>query len=212
MASRQIVSYDDLYSGEEAESAAQPEQLEQQMRPDSASSHTSAEDDKGDLCAGDIIAQPGAWDDSELVRAWDSTVEDYRKHHASILGDSASRATMHESESKAGEWSAVIEDTSNKKRRHDFDTDLHDVGIGYEASEPAQDYASALSAYPEAPLTEEDALNKLNMAWYHAGYYAGYYQAYRMGVVGSKSATDEANVGANAEAEADVAMEQDQDM
>ncbi|KAJ2507336.1 hypothetical protein IWW47_001155 [Coemansia sp. RSA 2052] len=186
MASRQIVSYDDLYSADEAERAVQPEQQSQQ-RPSSASSHTSTEDDKDagagdDLCAGDIVGQPGVWDDSELVRAWDSTIEDYRKHHASMLGDSAFRATMHESESKVGQWSSVTESAdvaetaSSKKRRRELDANSSAIEPGYEASEAVQDYAGALPTYPEAPLTEEDALSKLNMAWYHAGFYAGYYQ------------------------------------
>ncbi|KAJ2048550.1 hypothetical protein H4S04_003762 [Coemansia sp. S16] len=180
MASRPIVSYDDLYSADEAEN---PTESEQQQRPHSASSHTSIEDgDEESLCAGDIIAQPGAWDDSDLVHAWDSTVEEYRKQHAAMLGDSAFRATMHETESKVGQWSSVTESidataaSSSKKRRRGVDAGLNNTEPGYEANEAAQDYASALPAYPEAPLTEEDALNKLNMAWYHAGFYAGYYQ------------------------------------
>ncbi|KAJ2491425.1 hypothetical protein IWW37_002309 [Coemansia sp. RSA 2050] len=175
MASRPIVSYDDLYSGDEAEGTIQPEQ---QQRPHSASSHTSAEDsDAEGLCVGDIIAQPGAWDDSDLVRAWDSTVEEYRKQHASLLGDSAFRATMHETESRVGQWSSVVpenldtaEASGSKKRRRGVDTHLSAMEPGYE------DYTRALPEYPEAPLNEEDALSKLNMAWYHAGFYAGYYQ------------------------------------
>ncbi|KAJ2802759.1 hypothetical protein H4S07_004617, partial [Coemansia furcata] len=170
MASRQIVSYDDLYDADEAENTTQPEQ----QRPHSASSHTSIEEEG--LCAGDIIAQPGAWDDSDLVRAWDSTVEEYRKQHSSMLGDSSFRATMHETESKVGQWSAVTEsldiaaESSSKKRRRGVGTKLNNTDPEYE------DYANALPAYPEAPLSEEDALSKLNMAWYHAGFYAGYYQ------------------------------------
>ncbi|KAJ2746768.1 hypothetical protein GGI20_001098 [Coemansia sp. BCRC 34301] len=182
MAARPIVSYDDLYSGDEAESAALlDQQQQQQKRPRSASSHTSLEDNS-ELCAGDIIAQPDAWNDAELVRAWDSTIEDYRKHHASILGDSAFREAMRETESKPGQWSSVtketsvVEATSSKKRRHSLDASQRVTAPGYEASEAGQDYIGALPAYPEAPLTEEDALNKLNMAWYHAGFYAGYYQ------------------------------------
>ncbi|KAJ1871911.1 hypothetical protein LPJ71_011883, partial [Coemansia sp. S17] len=99
-----------------------------------------------------------------------------------MLGDSAFRATMHETESKVGQWSSVtvsIDATaasSSKKRRRGVDAGLNNTEPGHEANEAAQDYANALPAYPEAPLTEEDALNKLNMAWYHAGFYAGYYQ------------------------------------
>ncbi|KAJ2690045.1 hypothetical protein IWW39_001011 [Coemansia spiralis] len=209
MASRPIVSYDDLYSGDEAESTTQAEQ-QQQQRPHSASSHTSAEDgDAESLSVGDIIAQPGAWDDSDLVRAWDNTVEEYRRQHASLLGDSAFRATMHETESRVGEWSSVpdnldtAETPSSKKRRRGEDPDLSTIEPGHEG------YTGALPEYPEAPLNENDALSKLNMAWYHAGFYAGYYQAYRSGIESKSIASaEEANVGADAEA--DAVMDQEE--
>ncbi|KAJ2004575.1 hypothetical protein GGI04_002558 [Coemansia thaxteri] len=186
MAARQKVSYDDLYSADEAEAGVE---AEAEQRPASAQSSNASGGDDGsedDAYAGGIAAQAGTWDDSELVRAWDSTIEDYRRQHASILGDSELRATLHKTESKVGQWAAVEEElagaaamtNSSKKRRHGADDVImrDPTESGGEAGAMAQEYASTLPGFPEPPQSEEDALSKLNMAWYHTGFYAGYYQ------------------------------------
>ncbi|KAJ1937191.1 hypothetical protein FBU59_004827, partial [Linderina macrospora] len=106
MSRRQIVSYDDLY--EETEEAEQ--------------SHTSAPapnkagevDEEKDI--SHIVSCQGTWDDTELIRAWDSTIADYRKHHAEILGDKEMAEELRQTESKVGEWQdATVEDVGGEQ-------------------------------------------------------------------------------------------------
>lgn len=132
---RKLVSYDDLFEEEAAEEAGV------EVSSSSEAKDMEVED------PSDIIGQPGAWDDSALVKAWDSTIAEYRRYHSDILGDADNVAQMHEGESKVGLWTEI----GPQQQQESYE-------------------------YPEPPKSEEDALHKLNMAWYNAGYYAGYYQ------------------------------------
>ncbi|KAI8325542.1 hypothetical protein GQ54DRAFT_295361 [Martensiomyces pterosporus] len=131
MAARQIVSYDDLYSDNEVEEAtggdaktgaAASSTPEIHGDQQSASSCTSASEAEDEDDPSNILARPGAWDDSELIRAWDSAIDDYRKHHSSMLNDDEQRTEFHKHESKVGGWTPVLEEGSGsgqpgRKRR-----------------------------------------------------------------------------------------------
>ncbi|KAJ1962171.1 hypothetical protein GGI12_002805 [Dipsacomyces acuminosporus] len=164
MAERQIVSYDDLYSDDEAqpEASAAPavgaKEDQQQESAASCTSESEAESNGGDADIGGVLARSNTWDDSELIRAWDSTIGEYRKQHAAMLNDSEQRAEFHKSESKVGEWAPAGESNRDggqprKKRRREAEI-----------------------SPPQAPASEEEALYMLNMSWYYTGYYACCYQ------------------------------------
>ncbi|KAJ1993970.1 hypothetical protein GGI25_001825 [Coemansia spiralis] len=181
MAGRQIVSYDDLFTDTENEAVGLQGGL-RNLHPDQASDSSSTSDDG---MGSSAIAHPDAWDDSELIRAWDSAIGDYRKHHADLLGDETYLAQRHR-ESAVGEWEHVQSATAQKdeqqagtdkkrKRKEAEPTESVEQPGGGENEE----CAAELGTYPEPPQSEEEALYKLNMAWYYAGYYAGYYQVSR---------------------------------
>ncbi|KAI9503391.1 hypothetical protein BX070DRAFT_235080 [Coemansia spiralis] len=169
MAGRQIVSYDDLFTDTENEAVGLQGGL-RNLHPDQASDSSSTSDDG---MGSSAIAHPDAWDDSELIRAWDSAIGDYRKHHADLL------ATKHTWHSGTGRSATAQKDeqqagTDKKRKRKEAEpTESVEQPGGGENEE----CAAELGTYPEPPQSEEEALYKLNMAWYYAGYYAGYYQA-----------------------------------
>ncbi|KAJ2847979.1 hypothetical protein IWW36_003563 [Coemansia brasiliensis] len=153
-ASRQLVSYDDLFTEDEPinDDSEQPQ------------SRTESED-------GNLLADPEAWDDTELIRAWDSTIDDYRKFHSSILDDRETRSAERKLESKIGKWNAVDDQPDRKRKRELLDDDGRVEGAQQEIAEWA--------AYAAPPQSEDDALQRLNTAWYYVGYYTACYQALR---------------------------------
>ncbi|ORX68570.1 hypothetical protein DL89DRAFT_268380 [Linderina pennispora] len=168
MSKRQIVSYNDLFS--ETEEAGQAGTSE----PAPSSVEETAKVD-----VSEIVSCQGTWDDSELIQAWDSTIADYRKQHANVLGDQQAAEERRQTESKVGEWKAVedIEQVDAGRTTKRARTESASEGHG----ESQCEYGGWQVSNPEPPASEDDALYRLNMSWYYAGYYAGYYQAYRHG-------------------------------
>ncbi|KAJ1730330.1 hypothetical protein LPJ72_004528 [Coemansia sp. Benny D160-2] len=186
-AKRPIVSYDDLFEDEnEGENTTtQAPAIEHHAEAMAAETSDNDSDDIG----------ADAWDDTELIRAWDGAIADYRKHHAELVGDPTYMAQRSTSESVVGRWmpaesSAAPGAKRQPKRKRS-------------AEEP--DIVAAVDAGgPAPPESEEDALHKLTMAWYYAGYYAGYYQAaYRTG----KQPTESHDAALAAAADANAAGE-----
>ncbi|KAJ2787187.1 hypothetical protein GGI15_000907 [Coemansia interrupta] len=226
-AQRAIVSYDDLYDEFDVAPVSAPATLTRRKRmrstitisgtpgqdPDSCTSASDTETDQ-------VSAMQRDWDDSDLIRMWDSTVAEYRRQHALLMEDEAYRAQQHRSESWIGQWTSVDgRPVDAKKKRR--------VGKAVETQQPVAIEAAETSAEMSAqtvdpagftdagfgvPTSEDDALNKLNMAWYYTGYYAGYYQveygivlAYRSGIAGSTSTTSTTTTTTSAPAEAPAA-------
>ncbi|KAJ2305109.1 hypothetical protein IWW55_002103 [Coemansia sp. RSA 2706] len=160
-APRQLVSYDDLFDNDE--SADSPQSHQQPADVESDGAETS-----------DVMARADAWDDSELIRAWDSTIADYRKHHADILGDTDQRSSQRELESRVGRWISADSESDRKRKRGSLDEAQSDSDARPHGQEIAEWAAQA-----EPPQSEEDALHRLNMAWYYIGYYTACYQALR---------------------------------
>ncbi|KAJ2167194.1 hypothetical protein IW145_001672 [Coemansia sp. RSA 521] len=152
-APRQLVSYDDLFDEEDGIGMA----VEQP---------SAAQPDNDDDGVENMMARSDAWDDTELIRAWDGTIADYHKFHATILGDETLRSTQRELESKVGQWTDA--DTSKKRKLEQSDT--HTV------QHDGQEIAN-WAAQTAPPQTAEDAMHRLNMAWYYVGYYTACYQA-----------------------------------
>ncbi|KAJ1732220.1 hypothetical protein LPJ61_002153 [Coemansia biformis] len=198
-APRQLVSYDDLFDGEDA--AGEPSAHAPQDGPqdNSGLDGDAGDDDAGsDGNYGDsddmaiVAAHADAWDDSDLIRAWDSHIEGYRREHASMMEDKEYMARQHEQESRTGQWAPVMEEAgagpSRKRRRGPGEgadsAHAHgsaklpgtEVSTGDQACQGIDKWAAQL----EPPLSKEDALHKLNMAWYYVGYYTACYQ-YRPG-------------------------------
>ncbi|KAJ2162704.1 hypothetical protein GGF46_000429 [Coemansia sp. RSA 552] len=162
-APRQLVSYDDLFSDDEA--TPDTAHVEQARDAGVGGDEDDVEEDSN------ALAHPEAWDDSELVRAWDSTIGDYRKFHAGVLAsDEYTSGDQHELESKVGQW-MTAELAPSKKRRLEADNSA--------SPSTGQSIAEWAAAHTAAPQSEEDALEKLNTAWYYVGYYAACYQGFR---------------------------------
>ncbi|KAJ2802070.1 hypothetical protein H4R21_002560 [Coemansia helicoidea] len=169
-APRQLVSYDDLCYGESdagASAACAP--------CDSPRSRPEQRDDVGgsDHDDDDDVAATHAekWDDTDLIRAWDSNIASYRQTHAAMMEDGEYMSRQHEQESRVGQWAPVAEDVPSRKRPRTAALSAP----GGPACSSIEEWALQL----EAPQTEEDALHKLNMAWYYVGYYAACYQGFR---------------------------------
>ncbi|KAJ2802519.1 hypothetical protein H4R20_003242 [Coemansia guatemalensis] len=181
-AARQIVSYDDLFDDEAGPSETISES--QQMNGDSNNNDNNmdadnASDSEIDSHGGveSAIGNPEAWDDSDLIRAWDSTIKDYREFHESILNDETYMSGAHMLESKIGAWSLAISDSpagSSRKRRRASGTEAQ-TELDDQQPQGIAEWATHISA----PQSEEDALHQLNMAWYYVGYYSACYQAFR---------------------------------
>ncbi|KAJ2696387.1 hypothetical protein FB645_006220 [Coemansia sp. IMI 203386] len=219
MSAREIISYDDLYSEEEP---AQTPATKPRNKPRSTNKRKpkhpvtiEAIDANDDSCTSesDNEAHHGHrdWDDSDLLHAWDSTINEYRREHALLMGDAEYRAEQHKEESRVGKWGQVGRAEGNKRRRNEemaeqttFEQENEDaqrvVGDGQQNWETAMWLPGNL----EPPQSEEDALHRLSISWYSAGYYAGYYQAFRSASKGNNSsrsdpcATDTQSIEQNA--------------
>ncbi|KAJ2338503.1 hypothetical protein GGF43_006862, partial [Coemansia sp. RSA 2618] len=175
-APRQLVSYDDLFDSDE-DTADTAQQQQQQ-----------AESESEDDGVGSIMARTDAWDDTELIRAWDGTIADYRKFHAGVLGDETQRSAERQLECKVGQWTAVSTSPSRKRKRElpnagseaaytdskDAYTDSKDANA--EGAQHAGQEIAEWAAQSAPPQSEEDAMHRLNMAWYYVGYYTACYQ------------------------------------
>ncbi|KAJ2077868.1 hypothetical protein H4R24_004864 [Coemansia sp. RSA 988] len=177
-AARQIVSYDDLFDDEAVPS--EPISKPQQKHGGSNNSMDAGNDsDDGmddDGCTENAIGDPVAWDDSDLIRAWDSTIKDYREFHEGIMNDETYISGAHKLESRIGAWSLTTDDDSpagnSRKRRRASGTEV-------EPDHQQHPGITEWAAHLNAPQSEEDALYQLNMAWYYVGYYSACYQAFR---------------------------------
>ncbi|KAJ1743203.1 hypothetical protein LPJ68_001207 [Coemansia sp. RSA 1086] len=156
-APRQLVSYGDLFAEDDEAINDVSEQPQGKAEPEEAEN---------------LLADPKAWDDTELIRAWDSTIDDYRKFHISHLDDEEARSAERKLESKIGKWNPVDSQSDRKRKRaqHDDDGQL----------ENAQPEIAEWAAYAAPPQTEDDALQRLNTAWYYVGYYTACYQNRRL--------------------------------
>ncbi|KAJ1845342.1 hypothetical protein LPJ73_004885 [Coemansia sp. RSA 2703] len=189
MAKRTIVSYNDLYDefGDDliAAPASAPATVSAPGRVLSTITVSGGNDDsctsESETEGQGVVGMNGDWDDSDLIRAWDSTISSYRRQHALLMEDESYRAEQHASESIIGQWSSVESGAGGKrKRRHEPPVKRHEPVVERQdlvAQEPAADVAGFTGF--GLPTSEDDALSKLNMAWYYAGYYAGCYQERR---------------------------------
>ncbi|KAJ1644718.1 hypothetical protein J3B02_001761 [Coemansia erecta] len=209
MSTREIVSYDDLYSEEEHNQGQataqnntsskkrkpkQPVTIESRMDADDdscTSSSSSSDDDDDEIQNGEHSTaghSRGDWDDTDLLRAWDSTISEYRREHALLMNDEEYKAMQHRNESRVGKWADVRDVESAKKRRIE-ETAQQEQQEQTHSNDYQYDWEAA--AWPVGslapPQSEDDALHKLITAWYSAGYYAGYYQAFRSGIGGNGS-------------------------
>ncbi|KAJ1785412.1 hypothetical protein LPJ59_006150 [Coemansia sp. RSA 2399] len=190
---RTIVSYDELYddSHEQAPTDAQ----RHGALPDGG----ATSDDDGEIDdVGSVMANPGAWNDTELIRAWDGAIGDYRKQHAELLGDASYLEQRTAHESAVGKWVSVAasDDSRSSSKCNDQEVKKqHPLAgsSGPAASEPTgskrkrteEPAPSALVAGegPVPPESEQDALHKLTTAWYYAGYYAGYHEVREIEII-----------------------------
>ncbi|KAJ2559593.1 hypothetical protein EV175_000276 [Coemansia sp. RSA 1933] len=178
---RAIVSYDELYDDTEEQPATGTEH-----RRTTEEEEEEEEEEIDDV--GSAMANPDAWDDSELIRAWDGAIGSYRKHHAKILDDSIYLEQRTAHESAIGAWLPIASDTGGSTTTHTTNnvarhsSDLVGSGCKRKRTTETDDSPPDVGVGPEPPVSEQDAMHKLTTAWYYAGYYAGYYEAmYRSG-------------------------------
>ncbi|KAJ2402743.1 hypothetical protein GGI23_000487 [Coemansia sp. RSA 2559] len=189
---RTIVSYDELF--DDSQEQAPTDAQRHNALPDGGSSAISDAGEEIDD-VDSAMANPGAWDDAELIRAWDGAIGEYRKQHAELLGD-ASYLELHTAhESAVGKWvpvaasdgsgsTSLCNGSEAKKEDPLATTSGPAAAAGTEATgskrrrtEESVPLALAAAEGPAPPESEQDALHKLTTAWYYAGYYAGYYEA-----------------------------------
>ncbi|KAJ2662669.1 hypothetical protein IWW48_001727 [Coemansia sp. RSA 1200] len=193
-AKRPIVSYDDLFEDENEGESTKPHAPAIEQQPEEMAAESSDNDSDG--------IGANAWDDTELIRAWDGAIADYRKHHAELVGDPTYMAQRSTSESVVGRWMPAESSAAPGAK--------HQPKRKRSAEEPGI-VAAVDAGGPAPPESEEDALHKLTMAWYYAGYYAGYYQAaYRTGKQPTES-HDAADADAAGEKLEDTSGCQDQE-
>ncbi|KAJ2714426.1 hypothetical protein H4R19_001736 [Coemansia spiralis] len=186
-APRQLVSYDDLCDGGNddttvgAPAACPPRDSPQSScgQHGDVGGDASGSDDEAAACAG-------AWDDTDLIQAWDSNIASYRRTHAAMMEDEEYMARQHEQESRVGEWAPAAEDApagpSRKRPRGSPPPPGADGPVG----PSIEQWALQL----EAPQSEADALHKLNTAWYYVGYYTACYQGFRSGAAAGTDTKD----------------------
>ncbi|PIA16321.1 hypothetical protein COEREDRAFT_87033 [Coemansia reversa NRRL 1564] len=178
-APRQIVSYDDLFDDETgaSENIGEPQQHPGDSNNGMGTGDSSDDEINDDGTMESAVGNPEAWDDSDLIHAWDSTIKDYREFHEGIMNDEEYMSGAHKLESRIGAWSLTTGDSptrSSRKRRRASGTEVET-----ELDNRQPPGIAEWAAHLDAPQSEEDALHQLNMAWYYVGYYSACYQAFR---------------------------------
>ncbi|KAJ1667565.1 hypothetical protein IW140_002145 [Coemansia sp. RSA 1813] len=189
---RPIVSYDDLFdacdSSNQEQAPADTNLQDASLDGNSATSDDYDDDDNEEIDdVGNAMANPNAWDDTELIRAWDGAIGAYRKQHAELLGDPAYLEQRSTHESTIGKWVPATADDSGSSSKHNTRKQQPLAGpfgpaaaTGSKRKRASAEDPATLAldtgAGPTPPESEQDALHKLTTAWYYAGYYAGYYE------------------------------------
>jgi hypothetical protein len=155
---------------------------------------------KNDAAGNIDIFGKDAWDDSELIAAWDQGIAEYKRYHSSQPVDS--ELVYSEYVSELPQESSVVEIHDGQLEQHDNPLNSQDKSISraQDTKEDAEDgeiddYAAPQAktsskaqatcstqahgqqevTWPENPFSDP-TMAHLVMSWYWAGYYTGLHQ------------------------------------
>ncbi|KAI9102742.1 hypothetical protein DFS34DRAFT_591364 [Phlyctochytrium arcticum] len=167
------------------------EREEGEYEGEDAVSNSSDHHDPVSNVSHEVQQQPEdyAWDDTDLIDAWDAAVREYQVYHSSgsPVGGSNPRkrsrkvvrdnGRLAETAEPSSSLSAAQNNASNQAQQEAQHLHNHTPGTSVTQDAACPSCGSATLPSPPTVLPEDKDLANAMMSWYYAGYYTGIYTA-----------------------------------
>ncbi|KAG4305133.1 hypothetical protein PORY_001303 [Pneumocystis oryctolagi] len=125
----------------------------------------------------DTLSHEQIWDDSELIAAWEATVNEYKTYHSQANKDNLETQEIltASSPSSMKKYTNTESLKENISESHSDET-FQETESKNDSKKIVDEFAEPPSIAPPLHIFDHDqTLRNLLMSWYYAGYYTGYY-------------------------------------